>query len=423
MRITGDLTAGVNLGLDAQGLYNGKVLSQRIMGFNPLGFEVPGVISIGPEVTLDVDADVNVRARGQVEAGIDLVWQQLDMSIDLMAPWNSYASGFEPDLKNVFQAKGQVSAGASIGLPFGVRFGIDLLNGAFAIQAGMVERPGLGFEANYDTYTCDGVDWSINLLNDVNAVYPGGEMNLLHSAYPLASDCLGTSKIHINKRDLSGISRRRKIEARSLEARDKCECDCSKCPDHHDHPHGPHEGSGSKFCVPADPKPAINSTTVRDTTGTYSLLAGADGNLWLGNATAQYSTNFTQFAAANNTIVGDTVDRILHYYPKEIEQFGVSRIRLAPLASTPQTSQAISLVPKSYGSNGGSILTAIDTLGNAFFLAWCGLQDQGARIFLVEDPSSGIQTLVNTKELVWAVLGAVPGTCNLIGLTTGVGGV
>jgi hypothetical protein len=152
------------------------------------------------------------------------------------------------------------------------------------------------------------------------------------------------------------------------------------------------------------------------------LLAGQDGNLWLGNAGQTYDPRLTKFGFSKDIVVSDSGHRVLHYYPDTMTTFGVSRIRLGAIEfSLPQTSNAITLVPIKYNGGTKPIYVATDTLGNTYFLAWCGFADSGAKAFLVKDPRN-LDTLRNNHDLRWTVLGGVPGECNLVGLTSDVAG-
>jgi hypothetical protein len=391
VEINGNLKAGLNLGLDAQGgVFKDNIFKKQLLAIGLTPYQIPGVIVVGPMLKVDIDADIDVKSKGQLLAGLDLSWSNLDMYIDIMQPWKSQAAGFQPTLEKQFKVTGQLSAGGSLGIPLSATFGINLLNGLFDLSVGLQERPSVGFDANFATATCGtGVGWALNVNNDVDVVYPEGSTNLVHWDTEIDHGCASVTK----KRELDSE------ESYAVVQR------------------GEFPGPEPSNCISINPNPNVNLTKLRDTTGKYILLAGADGNLWLGTAAVHLMSPITNFASANDVIAGDAT-RLLHWYPDTMTQFGISRIRLADLDHMPLTSQAITLVPTTYSGGAKPMYVATDTLGKTYFLAWCGYPDQGAKVVLVQDPNGGLNTLRNNEEARWTVLGGIPGECNLLGLNS-----
>jgi hypothetical protein len=123
----------------------------------------------------------------------------------------------------------------------------------------------------------------------------------------------------------------------------------------------------------------VTYASVFDTTNTLSLQAATDGNLYISLSNATQTTN-TTFGISGQTIFGDSLDRLLHYYPDNIAAVGASRIRLASWGSIPETATLISLAPVTVGTS--TIYVAVDTLGNAFWLYVCAIEDQQDKVFL-----------------------------------------
>jgi hypothetical protein len=399
LEFTGSLSAGLNIGLDAHGTHDGKIFQEQLGPTIPLSvFAIPDVLVLGPMLKVGIDADAHVNAAGQVLAGLNINWQNLDLYIDLIDPLNTRASGFDnPKVDKKFEldpAKGQLSASASLGIPISLVFGINVLNGLFDLSAGLEDRPNVKFEAKVDQSTCKGIDWTVTLNNDVNVVWPGGEDTILPLSIPIDSGCIqGVTK--------RGIDNKYSTTRPQLTTRGEFD---------------------PQYCIDTSPDPQYNYTTLQDTTSKYVLLAGQDGNLWLGNAGQTYDPRLIKFGFSKDIVVGDSGHRVLHYYPDTMTTFGVSRIRLGAIEfSLPQTSNAITLVPIKYNGGTKPIYVATDTLGNTYFLAWCGFADSGAKVFLVKDPRN-LDTLRNNHDLRWTVLGGVPGECNLVGLTSDVAG-
>ncbi|KAL8871510.1 MAG: hypothetical protein Q9174_002673 [Haloplaca sp. 1 TL-2023] len=162
--ISGNLRAGIQIGLDAL---------------------------VGPEVTLDLKADFAISAQGQLLAGIIATWPAFNANLDFVNPSRSTQSGFVPRIERIFNAKGTLTASTSLGLPLGLAFGIDLLNGRYAKTIALINTPAIGAEASFTAAygansggsigdgTCPGVAWSIGLSNKL-------ELNVLDlRTYPL----------------------------------------------------------------------------------------------------------------------------------------------------------------------------------------------------------------------------------------------
>lgn len=62
-------------------------------------------------------------ARGSILAGGALDWDSMNVWIDFLDTSNSYVNGFEPVLTEKFEAKGELSVSAGIGLPFSLGVG------------------------------------------------------------------------------------------------------------------------------------------------------------------------------------------------------------------------------------------------------------------------------------------------------------
>lgn len=60
---------------------------------------------------------------------------------------------------------------------------------------------------------------------------------------------------------------------------------------------------------------------------------------------------------------------------------------------------------------------AADTSGNLFYTAFCSMQDEGSKVFLIKDPEAGLVTL-KKPELQSVITGGVVEDCSLLALVT-----
>jgi hypothetical protein len=181
--VNGDLKASLGLALDAYASYSATLASQRVSAIGLPGFSIPNIITIGPELTLDMTATVSVSADGQLYAGGSLNMPSFSANVDFIHNSNSHSSGWTPQYTWNIGAYGTITAEATLGIPFGLALGVDILEGKFSLQAAIVDTPELNAVMSYtgsidigsDTCStsvvptaCQGVAWSIALANSVD---------------------------------------------------------------------------------------------------------------------------------------------------------------------------------------------------------------------------------------------------------------
>lgn len=205
--MSGNLNAGLQIGVDAYAEFSRTITVARLVHQGIPGFSIPGIITLGPEVTLDMTAQFGISAQGQLLAGVTMNWANLGATLDIIHPSASTSYGFTPQVTKIFNATGTLTATASLGLPVGLAFGIDLLHGKYSKSIALVDAPSVNAQASLSAaYSnvngagslsvndgqCPGVVWSIGLENKV-------ELNVLDlrtyqlfdwNSPPLASSCI-----------------------------------------------------------------------------------------------------------------------------------------------------------------------------------------------------------------------------------------
>jgi hypothetical protein len=142
INIDGGLSAGLSLGFDAQVLFTKEIKKQiAVFPISPLA--IPGIASIGPQITLDIKATLTLNATGQLLVGATLNMPKPTTTIDFKNDKNSKSSGWDPEFKPVFKASGKIAASAELGFPIGVGVGINVLNGIINVKAALVDEPSL----------------------------------------------------------------------------------------------------------------------------------------------------------------------------------------------------------------------------------------------------------------------------------------
>lgn len=178
--VHGNLYAGLYLGVNAFAKYETKYEKELFSKGLP-GWSIPGIVNLGPMLTLGIEAGITIEAEGQLLTGASLNWPSFEATLDFIDDSKSSSSGWTPNIDHKFQAAGKLSAEASLGLPVSVEFGIDLLNKKFKRTVALTDTPALAAEAelsiSYDAEEgttigdeegeCPGIAWSISLKNEV----------------------------------------------------------------------------------------------------------------------------------------------------------------------------------------------------------------------------------------------------------------
>jgi hypothetical protein len=112
------------------------------------GLELPGIVTIGPTITLGAGRSLTIDASGQLLAGVILDWPSVYAKVDVAAISSSTATGFTPNVNPVFQANGQLSAVADAHLAIGIGFTVNILSGKFEKSAQLVDQPGVTVNAS-----------------------------------------------------------------------------------------------------------------------------------------------------------------------------------------------------------------------------------------------------------------------------------
>ncbi|KAK4124723.1 hypothetical protein N657DRAFT_670636 [Parathielavia appendiculata] len=201
--VTGNMYIGMYLGVNGFAKWE-KEWEKEIFSKGLPGWSIPGIVTLGPKITLSGKFVIGVEAEGQVLTGASLNWPGFEAKLDLKNSRNSYQKGWTPNIDHTFQTRGAVTATAALGLPVSLWFGIDILNGLFKEGIALVDTPAITgtaeFEVNVGTEEtsvgsdeCKGIAWDIKLTNEVTLeVDDGPEWKLAEWASPaLAEGCIG----------------------------------------------------------------------------------------------------------------------------------------------------------------------------------------------------------------------------------------
>lgn len=155
-----------------------------------------------------------------------------------------------------------------------------------------------------------------------------------------------------------------------------------------------------------------------DTTNSLKLNPSKDGNLFLsliGDSTdiSNLTTGSFNGDSSSKTIIGDSSDRYLHYYPEVLASSGASRLRLAAWNKLPKGAKLITL--SQVEVEGEKMMLAIDTKGNYLWPFVCGIKNQLNKVFLAKDPVNGGAAL-QKENMKFTVTGGEAYDCNPLAL-------
>ncbi|THW98728.1 hypothetical protein D6D13_10515 [Aureobasidium pullulans] len=185
LRLRGDLNANVQIGVDGFYKFERPILEIPLTPDIGLpGFSIPGVITIGPYLTVDLVAKIEVEAVGQIPAGVNLDWPEMGMFVDFLLPGSAKSYGFSPIVTPIFQASGEITATASLGIPIGINLGVSVLDGIWEEKLALVNTPAIQavaeYSASYDNEQgvqlggdeCPGIYFYSNVVNSLELEVP-----------------------------------------------------------------------------------------------------------------------------------------------------------------------------------------------------------------------------------------------------------
>jgi hypothetical protein len=103
-----------------------KTYEKQLASLPVTPFEIPEIVSIGPEITFGVGIDLGFEAEGGVLAGIDIQWNGINCAVDFINPRSSTFTGFSPNsVKKTFELAAQIEISGEAFVAIGLDFGIE----------------------------------------------------------------------------------------------------------------------------------------------------------------------------------------------------------------------------------------------------------------------------------------------------------
>jgi len=124
-----------------------ELFDKRLVSLSLADFLIPGILDIGPIVSLDLGSNLGIAAEGKLLVGVIFSWPNIDAKIDLTDAGQNKADGFAPTVTPVFEADGEITITAGANLQFKMAFGVSILNGRFDLSAGVAVIPSVEITA------------------------------------------------------------------------------------------------------------------------------------------------------------------------------------------------------------------------------------------------------------------------------------
>jgi hypothetical protein len=186
--ITADGLLHLGFGLGVVATYNHRWVFIRQIFAIPLSpLAIPGLLVLGPQVSLSAGADFAVMAYGQLLAGISIDWDAVHIGFDIGNIGSSSASGFSPRVTPIFKASGEIELDSNAYLLLKLEFGVDILNGLFHKSVALVEKPNIEVTAfaNFSTVISLGLEMEPEIVKrevEADVVARAMELNVLTKA-------------------------------------------------------------------------------------------------------------------------------------------------------------------------------------------------------------------------------------------------
>ncbi|KAF2151809.1 hypothetical protein K461DRAFT_321968 [Myriangium duriaei CBS 260.36] len=155
------------------------------------------------------------------------------------------------------------------------------------------------------------------------------------------------------------------------------------------------------------------SISITDSSKKFQLSPAANGNVQVDVLNG--TTPTASWLASNNTVLADTSNRLLVYYPTTMTSLGVSRLRLVDITTVPKTSNLLTLTEVGT-KNGTSFLLGVDTNGGYYYPVVCLYSDLSNKVFLVKNPGDA-SSLADSKFR-YTVTGGVVSECTILAMSS-----
>nr|XP_036586224.1 uncharacterized protein CTRU02_03609 [Colletotrichum truncatum]KAF6796631.1 hypothetical protein CTRU02_03609 [Colletotrichum truncatum] len=472
-----DIKFVLKLGIDAEITYSREFTSDLInVGLPGLSY---GVVTIGPRISVGTRVGIQAAAKGRLLAGAEMGLQDAHVLIDFVNSGRSTKSGWEPYFKPVFEAQGELMLSASLGLPIGIKCGIQI--STWDKSVGVVDEPSIkgvaqvaasiglagstfvgGFtETNGCTGIATQISWRNRLYIDIlgikqiplldtndrplargspppppalpasetNQNTPPTEPNPEPNAQPPASEpapAPATPNPESNPPPPAAEpapgtpAEGTPPERRSLDPR-QAGNGVTEVPVSNSGPTDLSYSSGSVGNDPYFDSAGREFAMLIDPTGSTMVISCSNGNMYPVRSDSPDNDFCSElWASVEDVLIYDGAQRLMHYYSNTMSKLGVSRVRVEAELDAPVGSVLVAWAPY-YDPPGSNeyFYVAIDPADEIYYPIACDYSDGTAsKIFLALDPVEGVKTLMS-DDVIYSVTGGKVSSCQPLVLNQG----
>ncbi|KAL8872340.1 MAG: hypothetical protein Q9174_002017 [Haloplaca sp. 1 TL-2023] len=172
--------AGTLEGNRAANLAVKEVFDFPIVAIGIPGWQIYGVVIVGPSLGLKAVAELNIALAGQVLAGADMNIGSFNATIDFVDGSKSSSLQLNPAYTPIFNATAQITAAFAFGLPLSIGVGLEIPGINYKKTASINDVPSFQASLNYTASTTDvgvggntdcvnGIGYNVEFVNDVYA--------------------------------------------------------------------------------------------------------------------------------------------------------------------------------------------------------------------------------------------------------------
>jgi hypothetical protein len=139
VEVNADVQFVLKIGIDAQMTYKQDFKSDLFdVGLPGLSY---GVVTIGPRISVGTRVTLEAEAKGKILAGAEMGLQNVHVRIDFVYPSQTSKDGWDPYFKPVFEAEGELMLSAELGLPIGLKCGLQI--STWDKSVGIIDEPSI----------------------------------------------------------------------------------------------------------------------------------------------------------------------------------------------------------------------------------------------------------------------------------------
>ncbi|KAJ0359796.1 hypothetical protein COL154_007996 [Colletotrichum chrysophilum] len=313
-----------------------------------------GVVSIGPRITVGTRVTLEAAAKGRLLAGAEMGLEDARVVLDFVNDSKATDRGWEPYFKPVFEADGSLMVSSTLGLPIGIKCGIKPTESSVDSVVPSADSPSQTIPSTPDATSSD-LQPTGDVVDETTSV--AGSTDLDYISQPV-----GTNPYM--------------------------------------------DDTGREFGI------------ITDSSNSSMIISCSNGNMYpVSIGSPENAVCSELWAAAQDVLIYDGAERLMHYYTNTMSVLGVSRLRVGPEFVAPAGAAVVTwAVYTAQDGTNDSYYVAVDSHDGLFYPIICDYSDGTAsRLFLAKDPVAGV-TLLESADVMYSVTGGQVSTCQTVAL-------